>query len=463
MSLKKMLLCAAAALGLCVNASAQIKCEVNECFELTSIVFRLAGAEEYVINDLEKYTSAVDKYFERYKKHPLIDYCQQLRSKQAIGYDAVAGAGSFIDIVKGKVISNSGGDRQISKLDPRWTEESFKKFVELLNDFYKKSKFRKFFDQQAEIRQLAERRYDSVLMRADPAWFHAFFGGEPVKLHSVISLCNGRNNYGFRDKDGSTGSVVGTGSDQNGDPYYSDYMLLIFVHEVLHGYVNSMVIDNWAQMQVAADEMFPYVAPQMQQIAYGTSQATVVEWMVRLFTLCYAKDHPEIFKQYSLEDLIFDEQQQGFVWMDRSVAFINKYTSARDKYKTVAQFMPCLVEHVNQTCKDYQIIAEHYRKSGPAVVSVSPGPGEKIFKTIDKVVFTFSEPMQAKHSFRKSNKISAGDSYWQDSITFVVPVNCMEVEDEEVVGIVLMTNAFVSEKGARSRQSFPYYFTIDKE
>lgn len=68
MSLKKMLLCAAAALGLCVNASAQIKCEVNECFELTSIVFRLAGAEEYVINDLEKYTSAVDKYFERYKK-----------------------------------------------------------------------------------------------------------------------------------------------------------------------------------------------------------------------------------------------------------------------------------------------------------------------------------------------------------------------------------------------------------
>lgn len=39
------------------NISAQVKSQVKESFELTSIAFRLAGAEEYINNTIPGYTA----------------------------------------------------------------------------------------------------------------------------------------------------------------------------------------------------------------------------------------------------------------------------------------------------------------------------------------------------------------------------------------------------------------------
>lgn len=45
------------------NISAQVKSQVKESFELTSIAFRLAGAEEYINNTIPGYTADIDNYF----------------------------------------------------------------------------------------------------------------------------------------------------------------------------------------------------------------------------------------------------------------------------------------------------------------------------------------------------------------------------------------------------------------
>lgn len=69
--------------------SAQLKSEVNECFELVSIAFRLADAPEYVNNEIPDYVSAIDTYFSKYKDHELFPYIKGLREKHGISYDAV--------------------------------------------------------------------------------------------------------------------------------------------------------------------------------------------------------------------------------------------------------------------------------------------------------------------------------------------------------------------------------------
>lgn len=61
------------------TVAAQLKSEVNECFELTSIVFRLAGAPEYVNYDILSYANDIDRCFKKYDNHKLIHYVKSLR------------------------------------------------------------------------------------------------------------------------------------------------------------------------------------------------------------------------------------------------------------------------------------------------------------------------------------------------------------------------------------------------
>ena len=57
---------------------------VDEKTELLSIVFRLAGEEEYVNNEIKNYTDAIDKYFDPYKDDALIKFVKKIRKKNGI-------------------------------------------------------------------------------------------------------------------------------------------------------------------------------------------------------------------------------------------------------------------------------------------------------------------------------------------------------------------------------------------
>lgn len=115
--MKKTLILLLILVGLCLNAKAQLRSEVNEGIELTSLSFRLAGATEYSDNSLYKYTQDIEKYFGKYKNHPLIKYCKEIRDTQLIGYDAVAWAGVFIEINDGKIKNLSTKNHSISSVD----------------------------------------------------------------------------------------------------------------------------------------------------------------------------------------------------------------------------------------------------------------------------------------------------------------------------------------------------------
>ena len=51
----------------------QLTCKVDERMELTSIVFRVAGIEEFTNDNIPEYAKAIDSWFGKYKSHKLID------------------------------------------------------------------------------------------------------------------------------------------------------------------------------------------------------------------------------------------------------------------------------------------------------------------------------------------------------------------------------------------------------
>ena len=64
---------------LSISCFAQMRAAVDERMELTSIVFRIAGAEEFVNDQMQEYGEAIDRWFGKYSSHELIDHIRKMR------------------------------------------------------------------------------------------------------------------------------------------------------------------------------------------------------------------------------------------------------------------------------------------------------------------------------------------------------------------------------------------------
>lgn len=76
--------------------------KVDERVEIVSIVFRLAGAEEYSQNYNKKYTTDINTYFEPYKNSEIIEFIKENRNKNGLGYDAVMSMALHLSFKNGK-------------------------------------------------------------------------------------------------------------------------------------------------------------------------------------------------------------------------------------------------------------------------------------------------------------------------------------------------------------------------
>ncbi len=138
---------------------------VDERFELLSLVFRLAGREEYS-DDLTEYQQKVISEFNGYSNHEAVKYAAKL----PFGYDAVFRFSVHIY----KQGENFALIDDISSLvdDGRWTEESAAEFLPLLNDFYTASNFAAFYQSNIEFYKAETKKFvDADYSKIDLEWF----------------------------------------------------------------------------------------------------------------------------------------------------------------------------------------------------------------------------------------------------------------------------------------------------
>lgn len=107
----------------------ELKLKVDERCELLSTIFRLAGAKEYVTHEIPFYVDNLDKYFEPYKNHEIIDYCKTYRENYGVGYDAPMSLAVHLQIIDGKIslIPNV----KENSLSNRWNRDSLPRLIEL--------------------------------------------------------------------------------------------------------------------------------------------------------------------------------------------------------------------------------------------------------------------------------------------------------------------------------------------
>lgn len=448
---------------------AQMTSKIDPRFELTSIAFRLAGAREYTQCGVPPYSRDIDAHFLEYAEHPLIPFLQQIRNDYGISYNAVSSTADWLMIKNGHVKLNPEYDtKDVAKADPRWSEPVFRRYLRLLDDFYRKSGFQQFYDSHDQLYRYAEGRLDTLLTSVDTGWFERFYGREFGNPDIFIGLCNGPSNYALtaETRHDGYGIVVGCGCDNEGKPHYNPLFLSIVLHEIAHNYSNPLTEEYWPQMERAADVIYSHVAEQMAQNAYGSANTTIGEWFNNLCVLMWYREvQPEW-----LDYLTTSYQERGFVWMGRAVEFMDEFYADRERYPHIGDFMPRLVEFLNETADNIDEVMKEYADKHPYIAEVTPAVGSVVSADAlpTEVVIRFSEPMAMNGygaNWIESEAIEhipiEGSLSWRDEYTLVIPLNTAALEKDKTYGIKMLGWALYSKEGIPVSGYFDVYFRVE--
>lgn len=406
-----------------------ISVTTDERVELTSIVFRLAEIPEYMDGEISPYNIAIDNYFKNFKGNKLFEYIKELRSEDRLGFAAVAASAFYIVIRDGDVVVDPA--KKISDLTSKgiqWANNrKFRKYVKLLNRFYRESNFAQFYDSQAQMYNEQIQKANSFLDSINGQWFTDFYGVEFVAPKVYIALGNGRHNYFVNDIDGSYGIVLGAKRY-----YLIDTVLPTIIHEICHKYSNPITDAIYSDIERAFETFLSDkdIETRLANIGYRDIKTVAIEWFTNLCTVMYLHDNVPLLADYHAAKL----RDNGFIWLPETMKNMEGFITNRELYTTISNYLPQIVQCINDFGSNYSEYKLAYLNSPPHVVNVSSTDLQTLVANEGEVKVTFSKPMMVySYALGKPSDIdntikvipmqSEREPYWSDDVTFVFYVD----------------------------------------
>lgn len=391
------------------NAQEVTTPRVDQRMELLSIVFRLAEVSEFSEPNNLPYLAKVEKWFAPYKEHSVVQYTKFLKETQGIekgmAHSAIPDLAIRLNIKKGKVSLNK--DLSFDDLDDRWVPDSLPKYIKLLNDFYKKSKFETFFNSNTQYYYGVEERFKTqVSDKIDFQWFNDFFGDNDFSFESnmIISLLTGSNNYGASaySKDGKKHiySVNGFGYTDSLDlPMFSPQFHNVVVHEFCHSFCNPIIDRYLDQLYPQAEKFYKSYEYKMKMQSYGSVEHYLSEIFVRACTMHYMSRQAEDREERL--DIIFEDMQlekyYGFLWIDSLYNILEYYQHNRQIYKNIDSFMPEIVNLQNRLNPEEIYQTFESRRATILGTNIENG-SQDVDYNLDSIVVYFDIPMAVYNS-----------------------------------------------------------------
>ena len=168
---------------------------VDERFECISVIFRLAGCEEYsLINN--DYSKEVAETFAKFAEHPTVQYVKNDLSADTLGfylgYDAPFRFSVNIEKKDGGFvfIKDIG-----SLFDGRWNDGRAETFLPLFNKFYVDTNYTEFYNSHIpHFEQFTQKFIDETWSKIDFEWFAKYV--DVSNLRCVLSESSGECEYG---------------------------------------------------------------------------------------------------------------------------------------------------------------------------------------------------------------------------------------------------------------------------
>lgn len=376
----------------------QLQIAVDARVELLSVLFRLAGNNEYNKGKVASYTADAEKQFRPFAEHAAVKLATELRQTRGVSYDAcMAMAVHLAD--SGEPELRVPLQPWPEGLDQRWTVESAERFVNAARQFSRNSAFPRFLAEHRSLYTNTEQRLRAVMDKeAHLEWFANFFGERPQAAFTLVpALLNGGNCYGPRFHDAAGHEqlfcILGVWTtDAEGLPEFTRDMLGTVVHEFCHSYANPIVTRHAAELRQAGETLFSHVKDQMQAQAYGTGETLLREYLVRACVIRYLHQHDG---PTAATRALGREKENGFVWMKGLTDLLEEYEAQRNQQPGLERFAPRLVAFFNQTAERAAQDHAKMETRRPKVVSLKPENGATtVDPALGAIEITFDRPMQ---------------------------------------------------------------------
>ena len=446
------------------NKAFTVTAKVDERIELTSIVARLAGYEEYVHNNFKVYAEEVDKHFAKYKNHPVIEFAKEVRGKNGIGFDAVPNLAVGLNptpLLTPRVAFTADVP------DKRWGKADAEKFAKLLRQFYKDAECEKFFKSHAEMYRIAEKRFQQVLDKVDFSWYQKFYGEIPKGTFNLyIGLLNGGGNFGPKvvlpNGKEELYSIMGTWAvEKDGLPSYSEDALPTIIHEFNHSFINHLVVPQKEVFVKSGEKVFPFVKDSMSRLAYGEWTTVVRESLVRAAVIRYLFEHPlevKFFADTKREDVPYKvidiENSSGFYWMNDLVMLLGTYENSRQIYPTFRSFMPMIEAYFKELPKRIDNKVKSFEAFRPKIIKIVEfeNNSQEVDSNTKQITVIFDKPLKGRgysinhgrlggEGFPEIEKIIG---YSEDGLKFTLQVKLKPDWNYE---FVMTGDGFVSKDG----------------
>jgi len=425
--------------------------KVDERIEMLSIVFRLAGNQEYSSAIFKRYVDRINEHYGPFKEHELITFVNKIKNENGIGYDAVMSMAVHLDDkfnLKQKNIDET--------LDKRWSRANALQFATLLKKFYKDSNSKRFFQDNQALYSEVEKRFLPIYEHIELDWYPKFYGKKPSEKFLIVNgLGNGGGNYGVAIKNPrghkEVYAIMGTWSmDSLGMaefPLQSYFPTLL--HEFNHSFVNYLLEKDTTIFKDSGEKLYVVVKEKMNRQAYGSWQTMLNEALVRAAVIKYQKDH-----HFSLEEISKETNEQldrGFLWIEKLVDELENFDRQRDKYPTLESYMPVLAEAYQSYATNISSLDETFEERRPKIISfegIQDGQ-TNVSNTLRELKINFDRPLLGQgRSFRGISKESfpmiKGHRYSPDKKSVLID---WELEPNKTYEIIITGNAFRTADG----------------
>jgi hypothetical protein len=401
--------------------------------------------------------------------HPLVSYARFIQKGQQKIYGLFSKITACIEISGGKVCFRPSVDvLKIVNGDKRLIKQ-IDRFMELLNDFYHKTDFRKFYDAHLGLYAVISERFNEQLVKnVNAKWVRTFFNDDIGNPIITISPSNGPYNYCISDLPDSENDrflIIGSVRlDDEGLPVFNGSDYFVLMHELIHDLSNHRINALWEHFNSSATGIWFFVQNDMRKIGYHESQSMIQEWFTNLCVLMYLKEQ-QTTDDY--ENLIMQLSNTGWIWIDRSVAFMEHFYADRNRYPTIDEFMPQLVSFMNFTADHFGEVQKEHEARKPYITEIYPASGSTISTDSENVItLRFSVPMQnawgvgllMEDGQIRSVLNIAKDASWKDDKTFVITLDNAKLEKGIEYKITFMQMMFVSKTINAIPEDFTYTF-----
>lgn len=328
----------------CMAAQNTVKASFNERVDLMALIARLGGNPEYNACVDSAYAAQTDLYFSEYADHEAVKLYRQIRQSDGVVYDAVVSYAVHLKFTGNKAqplaFDENIREGSDSSFD-RWPQPGKKAFLKVLNDFYIKTDFHKWYESTEAVRQKYLAKEQRSYNMVDLSWYESFFYENP-KLQTGIFVCllAGMQNYGLSWELTDGTMVI--------NPVYGVWKwtdLMIVVHEFCHPYCNPLVNKHWDRLSEIAEKAYNENIGIFSRSAYTSPKIMMYETLVRAATIHYVKEN---LPQFYSQKLIDNEKAQGFTLVETMVETLQKYRDNKSEYSTLGEYFPILVEDLRK-------------------------------------------------------------------------------------------------------------------